>query len=309
MAYTTANVPAGLPYQYEAGWLLEKQQKSARARAYVDTYPVTGLSRRFNKAGKISSTVIAGRYGDTNPGEATADYRTLKVVPHKAPIRLDAREMMQLAEIGDMRTPTIKNQMAAYGRSWDRTLYEGITGTAWGGEQGDVAVPWNTDNDVAVNFVYSGSPANSGLTFSKLTEVLDRLGDAHVTGQDVEDSAPIIGLVTQRQITDLRHEIKLTSGDYQAIKPLAGFPNMYDVLGIRLVCIGGDIIRTSSDVRECVFYARDSVAFGITEEFNTSIDRLIEGNMDWQLWASWFIGATRIEDAGVIKVYCDESPA
>lgn len=309
MAYTTANVPAGIPFLYESGWLLERQQKSARARAYVDTYSVNGLSKRFNLAGKVESTAITSRLGETNPAEATADYRTLKVGFHKVPIILDRHEMMQFAEIGDMRSPTLRNQMHAYGRSWDKTLYDGITGAAWGGEQGDVSIPWSSANEIGVNYVYSGSPANSGLTFAKLTEVLDRFGDANVTGQDVEDSAPIIGLVTQRQITDLRHEQKLTSGDYQVIKPLAGFPNMYDVLGIRLVVIDGNIIRKDgNDIRECVFYARDSVAFGVAEEFMSRVEELPTREYHYQLYAEWGLGATRIYDEGVVKVFCDESP-
>lgn len=308
MAYTTDFAP-GFPTLYEKSWLLQTQQKSARTRPYVRTYDVQGGSRRFGKTGKLEPTAITVRYGDTNPGEATVDYRTLKTNHFKVPIRLDRIDMVRMAETGDLRNPTIQNQQAAYGRSWDKALYDGITGVAWGGEHGDVSIPWDTAYEVPVGYVYSGSTVNSGLTFAKLMRVIELFGINNVSGQDIEDTSPIVGLVTQRQITDLMQETRLTSHDYQAVKPLAGYPNMFDVLGIRLVVLDSNIIRKDSgDIRECVFYATEHVAFGISDNFMTSVDKLIDGNMDTQLWASWSVGATRLNDEGVVKVFCDESP-
>ena len=74
MAYTGI-FPEAFPYLYEEGWHQALQQKSARSRAYVNTIPMNGKSKRFHKIDKIESEVIGARFGDTNPSDVGIDYR------------------------------------------------------------------------------------------------------------------------------------------------------------------------------------------------------------------------------------------
>lgn len=309
MAYST-DIPAAFPYLYQQGWLDALQQKSARSRPYVTTYTVNGLSRRFQKVGKSSTTAITARYGDTNPHEIGIDYRTLTVGFKKDAIRLDKREMIQLGEVGDLRTPALNAMRYGFWRDMDATLVNGLIGTAYEGATGQTAVAFLSSQEIAANYVYSGSPANSGLTFDKINRIIEMMGIAQVTGQDVEGYSNIVLLITPRQLTDLRNQDRFVNSRYVDIKPIANpGGNIYEIMGITLVVLDPSLLpKDGNDVRTCIAYAKEYAAFGVAEDMDFHIDQLVDGNYDWQLYAEAGWGATRLFDEGVIKVYADESP-
>lgn len=306
MAYSTDQI-AGWPYLYKEGFMQALQQKSSRARAYVTTTPVNGRSERFGKIDKITAERITTEYGETNPSKVAVDWRTLNVAFSKSAKRLDRRTMLQLASVGSLQNPTVQAQYSAAGRDFDATLVTGLLGVAYEGEFGQTPVPFPTSQEIAVNYNYNGGTGNTGLTFDKLNRVDEMMGVANVAGQDIEGGSNIIGLITHKQLTDLRNEIKLTSHDYQAIKPLAT-GNMYDVMGKTLICLDPALLPydPATGIRQCVFYAKDHVMFGIAENPVSMVDQLIDGNYDWQLYLEWGWGATRLFDEAVVKVFCDE---
>lgn len=310
MAYST-DIPASFPALYEDGWMDALQQKTARSRPYMNTYRVNGLNRRFQKVGKSSVTTITTRFGETNPHEIGIDYRSLSIAFKKDAIRLDKREMIQLAEIGDLRTPALNAMRYAFFRDMDATFVNGLIGTAYEGPTGNTPVTFPASQEIPVGYVYSGSTANSGLTYDKINRIIEMMGAAQVTGQDVEGYSNIVLFITPRQLTDLRNQDRFINSRYVDIKPIANpGGNIYEVMGITLVVLDPSLLPkdAATDIRTCVAYAKEYAAFGIAEEMDFHIDRLIDGNYDWQLYAEAGWGATRLFDEAVIKVYCDESP-
>lgn len=309
MAYST-DIPAAFPALYQDGWIDALQQKSARSRPYVTTYRVNGLSRRFQKVGKSSTTAITTRFGETNPHEIGIDYRTLSIGFKKDAIRLDKREMIQLGEIGDLRTPALNAMKFGFFRDMDATLVNGLIGTAYEGPTGNIPVAFPASQEIPVGYVYSGSAVNSGLTYDKINRIIEMFANANVTGQDVEGYSNIVLFITARQLTDLRNQDRFVNSRYVDIKPIANpGGNIYELMGITLVVLDQSLLpKDANDIRTCVAYAKEYAAFGVAEDMDFHIDQLIDGNYDWQLYAEAGWGATRLFDEGVIKVFCDESP-
>lgn len=307
----TFDLPAAFPSLYEDGWIESLQQKSARSRPYVTTYRVNGMNRRFQKVGKSSTTTITTRFGETNPHEIGIDYRMLSIAFKKDAIRLDKREMIQLGEIGDLRTPALNAMKYAFWRDMDATLVNGLIGTAYEGPTGNTPVAFPASQEIAVNYVYSGTPANSGLTYDKINRIIEMMAEAQVTGQDVEGYSNIVLFITPRQLTDLRNQDRFINSRYVDIKPIANpGGNIYELMGITLVVLDPSLLPIDgNDIRTCIAYAKEYAAFGVAEEVDFHIDRLVDGNYDWQLYAEAGWGATRLFDEAVIKVFCDESPA
>lgn len=308
MAYTNI-FPDGFPALYDDEWKLKFQQMSSRAEEYVNVDIVNGKSRRYHKLNSVVARDINTRFGETNPTESAIEYRHVFVgFKHIAEI-VDRREAMQLGEIGSPHSAILRNQVAAAGRDRDKVLIDGCLGNAYEGEHGNTPVALPGAQSIAVNFVASGTPANSGLTFDKMLEIVTRFGTANVTGQDVEEQAPVTLLISHKQVADLLREPKFTSQDYQAIRAL-GTGKVVTLMGINIVALSPELFpyNAGTDVRTCVAFARSALAFGIAENPQSFVDVLPTKNHDVQLRTEWGWGCARLHDEGVLAVLCDESP-
>ncbi len=300
-------LPTAFPRLYDRQWRQALQQKSSRSRPYVNVVPMNGKSKRFHKITKSTPVAITTRFGTTNPDELLYDYRTLFVSFWKDAKRVDKREAMMLGEIGGPQESIIMAQRMAANRNFDQTLVNGLLGDAYEGENGTSNVALPSTYDIPANYIKGGTGSNSGLTFAKVLRIKELMGLNNISGQSVEGSANIILLCTHAQLTDLLTEEKFTSDRYQSIKPLAGDGEIYSLLGITIVPLDASLLPVDSGgIRTCVAYSKEHVIVGMAEDIITKVDQLVDGNYDWQLYAEWGWGATRIYDEGVIRVYCDE---
>jgi len=167
---------------------------------------------------------------------------------------------------------------------------------------GTTAVDVPSTQKVAVDYVQSGSAANSGLTLAKLAKakyILDK-NEVDAEGRYFVHSA--------KQLNDLLvNVIEIKSSDYNNVKSLVdGKVNMF--LGFEFVMTELLTLDTSTDVRTCIAYQKDGLALGIGMEKSAKIDILATQNHSVQIRTVLMIGATRKEEERVVLVYTDESP-
>lgn len=310
MAYTSI-VPDAFPYLYESGFKLEYQQLSARLAPFVDTYPVNGESRRFQKIASMDAIPITTRFGETNPGDIDLEFRSLFVSFFKLPKIVDRREAMQLGQIGGPQAQIMQSQMAAAFRNRDATLIDGIIGNAFEGKNGTTPVALPGGQTIPVNFHKDGTTTNTGMTFDKLIRLIELAGLNNVNGQSVENQSQLTVALTHEELGDLLTQEKLTNNFYVDKKPLASDGTLYSFLGVNLMPVDRSILpyNAGTDVRTCVAFARSAVAFGYAENPITRVDELPSYNYNIQLYAEWGWGATRLYDEGVWLIPCDRSPA
>ena len=306
-----ATFPEGFPYLYESGFKQALQQSSARTRPYVNTVPVNGESRRFNKISKRSVVQITERFGTTNPTDTEISFRSLNVSFFKDAAIVDRIEAMQLGSVGGPQSAIQMAQWSAMNRARDLALINGLTGVSYEGRTGgtQVAFPTSTQS-IAVGCNGTGTPANSGLTFAKMLRLNEMFGLANISGQDVEGNSNKILIISHHQLTDLLKEERFTSDRYQAIKPLAGPGEIYSLLGWTIVVVDADLLpyNPATEVRTCIAYSKEHVVFGVAEESFARVSELPEHNYNVQMYLQAGFGATRLFDEGVILVFADESP-
>lgn len=307
MAFTNI-VPDAFPYLYDDEWKLGLQQMSSRLSSYVDTEVIHGEGKRYQRLDKFTARQITTRFGDTNPDDIDVEFRHLFVNFKDIAHIVDRREAMQLGSVNSPHTAILRNQLNAAMRDMDKTLIDGVIGTVQSGKTGGTAITLPAGQAIAVNFVDSGTPANSGMTFAKLLEIATRFGVSQVTGQDVENQSQATVVLSHRQIKDLLLEQKLTSSDYGLQRLMTG--EVVAAFGLAIKAVAPDLLPyvSGTDVRTCVAFARRSVAFGMAESPMAWVDVLPGKRHDVQLRTEWGWGATRIEDEGVITIACDESP-
>lgn len=303
-------IPDGFPNLYADQWRLQFQQLSARLAPYVNVDTIHGEGKRFQRLPKVEAREITTRFGDTNPDDIDAEYRWCYVNFKDSAHRLDRREGILLGSVGSPHSQILRLQAAAAARDMDKTLIDGIRGTTQSGKTGGTAITFASECDtIPVNFVDSGTPANSGMTFAKVLEVSTRFGLADVMGQDVENQAQGCLALTHRQIKDLLREEKLTSSDYGLQRLAEG--KVVSLFGLAIKALSPALLPhdTGTDVRTCYAFVREAVAFGMAESPSAFVDVLPGKRHDIQLRTEWGWGAARLDGDGVMAILCDESPA
>jgi len=302
-------IPDAFPNLYADQWRLGLQQLQSRLDSFVNTEVINGEGKRFSKIAPTEARQITTRFGDTNPDDIDLEFRWLYVNFKDSAHRVDRREAMQLGSIGSPHASILRNQLAAAGRDRDKTLIDGIRGTVQGGKTGATAIPFGTDQVIAVNFVHSGTPANSGMSFDKIVEINRLFGVGNVMGQDNETQSAGTIVLSYNQIADLLHEPKFTSADYSEIRRLHQ-GHVINLMGLSIKAVDADLLpyNAGTDVRTCYAFARNSVVFGIAENPMSWVDELPTGKHDVQLRTEWGWGCTRLDEEGVISIACDESP-
>lgn len=303
-----STIPDGFPSLYADSWRLELQQLQARLSPFVNIETIHGEGKRFQRLPKVTARQITERFGDSNPDDIDVEYRWLYVNFKDSAHILDRREQIQLGSVGSPHHDILRLQKAAAYRDMDKTLIDGVRGTVQSGKTGGTPITLPSAQQIAVDFVDSGSTANSGLTFAKLLEVATKFGISQVYGQDIENTSQACIVVGPRQVKDLLLEEKMTSADYGIRRLMDG--QVVSAFGLAIKSVDPDLLPYASgtDIRTCVAFARDSVAFGVAENPMAWVDELPTKRHDIQLRTEWGWGATRLDDEGVIDVACDESP-
>jgi len=162
-----------------------------------------------------------------------------------------------------------------------------------------VAKPLPASQIIAVNYVKSGPPVNSGLTLDKMKAAKRILA----RGQQ-NPGARLYFAMTNDQLDDLLDIIEVTSGDYNAVKPLVSGEIMR-YMGFELKVFDKLPVDKATGVVKNIAYSDDSIIFAPSRDIRADITTRDDLNMETQLYVRASYGAMRLEDAGVVSVLCE----
>lgn len=295
----------------------------SRTERFLRVYGMSSKQRRFNIIDPVTSEEVVDLYGDTNPQQANFRMRWLKTQGYSTTHTISRPEMMQAGTIDSPLPRIVDAERMELQRRRDRIAVQGLIGTAWTGENGDVAVPFDEKkNTIPVGYDPSGTYTASGLTFDKLLRAKTIFGQRNILGQDVErqdlGGPEMIVLLTHEELADLFRIKEFTNILYNTSRPIGEGGNIVDVMGIRFVALTPDMLpfgarplgsatdatagAKQSNVRSLVCFTMNSAAFGVMEEMFVRIDELPTKKYTWQTYSELFMGCTRIEDKGVLKI-------
>jgi hypothetical protein len=181
----------------------------------------------------------------------------------------------------------------AMGRKWDELILgndgagaveEGIMGDAYDGT--GVAVPFDTANQE----VPSGT---EGMTISKLLDTKFILDSNNV---EMADRCLVI---SPQQLNDLLNTTEITSSDYNSVKALVdGTLNYF--LGFKVVV--STLLPLVGGERACVAFQKNAVGLAVNRDTQIKRDERSDISYALQVFARFTANATRIDDAGVVRV-------
>lgn len=298
------DIPKFFPIEFGTNWEHQLQQKISKLKSYVSIETVRGKEKKMNQLGPVEMTRVTVRAGDTRITDTPTDARWLRPFPFDKADLFDEWDETFLGEVVLPTSEVVQAHAMAYARACDRIIVEAALGTAFTGEAGTTPVALPGSQEVAANYVETGSPAASGLTIAKLRQARFLMDDA-----DVDDDDQKIIAVSAKQLQDLLRTTEVTSADFNNVKALVnGAVDTF--MGFKFVRINKDFFpfNVGTDVRTIVAYAKSGVKMADSGR-DVHIDIRSDKSHSLQIRSVAALGGTRTQEKKVVRILCDESPA
>lgn len=286
--------------QYSANVVLLSQQKASRLRSAVMEEPIRGKLGYIDQVGSVAAQRITNRHGDSPLNNTPHRRRRIDLADYDTGDLIDQLDKVKM--LNDPASTYAQAHGAAMGRAIDDVIIASFDATALTGEDGATPVAFPGGNEIAINsWAYGTGTGNSGLTISKLIEAKVFL-DGQEAGVDPDEPRYIA--CTSRQIGNLLATTETTSADYNNVKAL--------VEGNIDKFMGFQFIRTerlplaSAGVRKVFAWVRSGVGLGVGADITARITERADKRFSWYAYFQMAIGASRLEEAKVVRVLCAE---
>lgn len=283
--------------QYKANVYHLTQQKGSKLRRAVRVENVNGSNAYFEQIGATSARIRTTRHADTPRMDiphsrrrvSLSDYDWADLVDNEDQIRMLISPVSPYADAAAM----------AMGRAVDDAIIAAADGIAYTGVAGGTATAFDTNMVVDVQVRWPGVGATDlGLNVAKLLEAARILGTNNV---DPDEEKWCI--VNSAQIKSLLMDTRVSSHDYNAIKPLVN-GQIVQFSGFNIIPTERIGVDVNSD-HKVLYWAKGGMLLGMGSEFKTKIDPRPDKNYATQVFASMSIGATRMEEVRVGYIECD----
>ena len=283
-------ITTAMVQQYNDNVVLLQQQKPSRLRPCVREEGVQGEYGFFDQIDSTAAQKRTSRHGDT-PLISTPHVRR-----RVAPIAYDWADLIDNFDRPTLITdPTSKyavNAVAAMNRAIDDEIIACALATAYGGRDGTTTYAFPT----STHQIAHGS---TGLNLTKLLTAKEIL-DSYENDPD----EPRFLALSAKQVTSLLNTTEIKSADYNTVKALAA-GQIDTFLGFKF--IRTERLTKVSTTRSCLAWSQNSILLGIGTDIITRVSERADKNYATQVYVGMFIGATRMDEKGVVEIQATET--
>ena len=274
--------------QFSANVTMLSQQQGSLLRATVDTETVNGEKAFFDQIGSAAAAIRTTRHGDTPLMETPHDRRMVTLNDYEYADLIDDQDKIRM--LASPESNYAKAAAFALGRSMDDAIIAAFNASAKTGKAGttNTALP-------AGNVIAHGS---AGLTVAKLI-FAKKLLDAG----SVDPSIQRYIVVSPEQIEDLLNTTSVTSSDFNTVKALAT-GTVDSFVGFKFIV--SNRLKDDGTSRQCYAWAQDGMKLAIGKDVQAQITQRADKSYATQVYYCASFGATRMEEAKVIQVLCNE---
>jgi hypothetical protein len=275
--------------QFSSNIQMLSQQMGSLLRNAVDVETVNGEKAFFDQVGSAAAVLRTTRHADTPLIDTPHSRRMVTMSDYEYADLIDDQDKVRL--LVDPTSTYARAAAAAMGRAMDDVIISAALGTSLTGKDGTTSTPFDTNNQIAVGA--------AGLTLAKLIEAKEILDS-----NDVDPSIPRYIAVSPKQITNLLDDPEVTSADYNTVRALVkGELDTY--VGFKFVTTNRLGLDGSGD-RRCFAWAMDGIKLAVGKEPTARIDERADKSYATQVYYCMSVGATRMEEAKVVEILCDE---
>ena len=276
--------------QYSANVQMLSQQMGSLLRNAVDVETVNGEKAFFDQVGSAAAVLRTSRHADTPLIDTPHSRRMVTLSDYEYADLIDDQDKVRM--LIDPTSTYARAAAAAMGRAMDDVIISAALGSAKTGKDGSTTTPFATStNQIAV--------AATGLTLAKLIEAKEILDS-----QDVDPSIPRYIACSPKQVSDLLGDTDVTSADFNTVRALVkGELDTY--VGFKFIMTNRLPVDGSSD-RRVIAWAMDGLKLAVGKEPVARIDERADKSYATQVYYCMSIGATRMEEAKVVEILCNE---
>ena len=283
----SSQITTAFVQQYSANIQMLSQQMGSLLRDKVRVESVVGKNAFFDQVGSVTAQLRTSRHADTPQIDTPHSRRRVSLADYEFADLIDQQDKVRL--LIDPTSSYAQAAAMAMGRAMDDVIIAAATGTAFTGETG-------ATSEAAQTAIAAGG---TGLTIAKLRTAKQTFDLA-----SVDPSIPRHIIVGPEQITNLLGTTEVTSSDFNTVKALAnGEVNSF--LGFNFT-VSNRLAKSGND-RTCIAFAQDGITLGIGKDVNARIDERADKSYATQVYYCMSIGATRMEQAKVLGVVCQEA--
>jgi hypothetical protein len=277
--------------QFSANVQMLSQQMGSLLRNAVDVETVNGEKAFFDQVGSAAAVLRTSRHADTPIVDTPHSRRMVTLSDYEYADLIDDQDKVRM--LIDPTSTYSRAAAAAMGRAMDDVIISAALGSAKTGKDGSTTTSFLAANQIAVG--------GTGLTLAKLIQAKEKL-DAG----DVDPSIPRYIAVSPKQITDLLGDTEVTSADYNTVRALVkGELDTY--VGFKFITTNRLPLTTDGgNDRRVIAWAMDGLKLAVGKEPVARIDERADKSYATQVYYCMSIGATRMEEAKVVEIACNE---
>jgi len=282
--------------QYADGVRVLQQQQDNRLRMAVMVDNLVEGDREFyDQVGSVEMQDVTNRHGDTEYTDHPHRRRMVTLATKEIADLVDRADRRRL--LNDPINPYTRMQAAAANRKLDDTILAAFDATAKTGVDGTTDVVFDTA------FSYNATGTSQVLIVADLIKARSLLEAA----ENEEDQGDYSwhGALSAKARQQLLGTTEVTSADYNTIRALVnGQVDTY---------LGFDFKKTQraaidgSSIRDAFFWVKMSMQLSIGQEARSFIDVLPQKRHSIQVRTEMDMGATRMDEKGVVRILVDES--
>jgi hypothetical protein len=276
--------------QYSANVQMLSQQMGSLLRNAVDVETVNGEKAFFDQVGSAAAVLRTSRHADTPLIDTPHSRRMVTLSDYEYADLIDDQDKVRM--LIDPTSTYARAAAAAMGRAMDDVIISAALGSAKTGKDGSTTTQFATStNQIAVG--------STGLSLAKLIEAKEILDS-----QDVDPSIPRYIACSPKQVSDLLGDNDVTSADFNTVRALVkGELDTY--VGFKFIMTNRLPLDGSND-RRVIAWAMDGIKLAVGKEPVARIDERADKSYATQVYYCMSIGATRMEEAKVVEIICNE---
>jgi hypothetical protein len=292
-------ITAAQKQQYASNFVHLAQQKMSRLRnAVMLETGVVGVRTSVDQIGQTAARKKTARHADTPIVNTPHSRRWINLFDYEWADYVD--QLDKLKTIADPTNPYAQQAAMAMGRGMDDEIISAAFATAVTGENGESTVAFPASNIVAVNsWAFGTGSGDAGLTVSKTIEAGKILNES-----DVDPDEEKFLACGSEQIANMLATTEATSADYSNVKALME-GKIDTFMGFKFIRTERLLLGASSH-RRVLAWCKSGLCLAVGQDTTVDIGPRRDKSMATQVFASMRIGASRVEEAKVVEILCDE---
>lgn len=293
----SVNITTAFVNQYKANVDMLVQQKGSRLRRAVEVESITGEAAFFEQIGSTEAVDITSRHMDTPRVDSQHERRRITTSGVVWADLIDKEDQIRM--LIDPKSKYAMNGAWAIGRKMDDIIISAADGIAYTGKDGSTSTAFDTNMVVDVQTRKAGvSASDLGLNVEKLLAAGELLA-----ANEVDPDEEKFCIVNARQIRSLLGDNRVSSHDYNTLKPLVN-GTITSYAGFTLIPTQRIKTNANSDDK-VLFWCKSGIKLGIGKDIETKMTERADKNYSMQVWLRANFGATRMEEEKVGYIECD----